>query len=215
MKIETVISAKSLWYIELRNINPRGRNLDRIIVPKLQEWYGFTAPTEFDEEKGVKFMGGEFSPSERGDDITGIELTIYNNGIVAMSSTSTLDTETFLERLCSRLSKEGVIHYRPEMVKRKQYSSEVVARSDKQLALPQLDPVYAALSQHVYGGTAKLSCFGLSIDTDPLAPAKQIPFKFEHRATTSFDENLWYSHGPLSTEQHQAILDILEIALSV
>jgi hypothetical protein len=213
--IETVISAKSLWFLELRNINPRGRNLYRIIAPKLQQWYGFVPPQEFDEEKGVRFTGGEFSPSERGDDLTGIELTVYQNGFLAMSSTSTDDTDKFLEALCMRLAKEGSISFRPEMIRRKQYSSEVVAHSDMQLALPHLAPVYTALSENVYAGRAEFSWFSLVLDVDPLTPGKQVPFKFERRTSSAFNENLWYSHGPLSTSQHQTVLDAIEKALAI
>jgi hypothetical protein len=216
--IETVLAAKSIWFLELRNINPRDRNLYRVIVPKLEQWYGFKAPQEFEEEKGVRFSGGEFSPSDGGDDLTGIELVIYNNGVVAKTSTSTEDSERFLEMLCLRLAKENTISYHPGMIRKKQYSSEVVARSDMQLLLPllpQLAPVYAALSRDIYAGRSEFSWFGLVLDVDPLTPGKQVPFKFERRDTSSFTENLWYSHGPLSTIQHKSVLDALEKALAV
>jgi hypothetical protein len=214
--IETVVSAKTLWFLEMRNLNPRGRNLYKIIVPKLQQWYGFTAPEEFDEKKGVRFGAGEFSPSERGEDWTGIELTIFNDGFVAMSTTSTDDTDTFLQQVGARLAKENLITFRPEMVKRKIYASEVIARSEKNLVIPQLEPVNTILASIL--GTASagpVSWTGLMLDVDPLTPAKQVPFKLERRATVPFSENLWYSHGPLSTKQHHEILNALEEALSV
>ena len=214
MKIETIISAKSIWLFDLRTINPRGRNLYRIIIPILQQWYGFVPPTEIEEEKGVRFAGGEFSPSGRGDDMTGVEIVIYNDGVVATCATSTEDSDAFLELVCVRLAKEGIISYSPELVSKKQYVSEVFARSDKPLSLPQLNPVYNVLSKFIGLNEVQLSWSSLKLDVDPTVASRQVTFKFERRASKSFDQNLWYSHGPLTTTQHQAVLNAIEVALA-
>ena len=213
MKIETIISAKSIWLFDLRTINPRGRSLFRVIVPALQQWFGFVSPTEFDEEKGVRFAGGEFTPSGRGDDMTGVEIIVYNDGVVATCTTSTEDSDSFLESACSRLAKEGIITYRPEIVGKKQYASEVIARSDKSLQLPQLNSVYNIMSDYVGVDNSLLSWWSIKLDVDPKTSRRQVPFQFERRANTPFEENLWYSHGPLTTVQHKAVLDAIEAAL--
>jgi len=216
MIIETVIASKALWSFDLRSLNPRGRNLNPALASKLTQWYGFQAPTEFDYEKGVTFTGGEFSPTERGDDFTGIELTIYNTGALATTCTSTDDADRFIELAYARLAKEDLLAFRPEIIKRKQYSSELIARSIGQLQIPKLDPVYALISQLIYNGKADLSFNTLWLDSDQISTQwKQGPFKFERRAGVSFRDNLWYSHGPFSTQQHQQVLDEIERALSI
>jgi hypothetical protein len=215
MKIETVITARSLWYADMRQFNPRGRNLFPLIEPLLKDWFGFTPPQEHDKEKGVKFVGGEFSPSGRKDDSIGIEATLYNNGIVASGRTTTDDTDLFLEHVLVRLAKGGVIEYRPEMIRRRQYASEIIAVTDKELIFPAFDKVCALLSGAVDGGKQEFTVAGLLCDIDQVVPSRQIPFRFERRANTPFSENTYYSHGPLKTQDHIAVLDAIEEALSI
>lgn len=215
MKIETVISAKALWFVDLRYLSPRGRDVLKLITPRLQHWYGFATPKDFDQIKGVRFEAGEFSPSERADDMTGVSLTVYHNGLVAECSTSTDDSDAFLERAFFRLAEERSISYDPGMIRKRNYASEVIARSDRDLDLGRLAPVYTALSQMIYpSGERGLSWSAISLDIDQLAPERQVPFRFERRAGVSFREGLYYSHGPISTANHQMVLDILEECFS-
>ncbi|MEX2304505.1 MAG: hypothetical protein WD733_26420 [Bryobacterales bacterium] len=213
MTIQTVVSAKSLWFGDVRQLNPRGINLYRLIVPLAQQWFGFTPPTEFDEEKGVRFSGGEFSPSGHGGDTIGIDITIYNNGIMATSTTNTDDTDLFIDLVLARLAKEGVVTYRPEMFRKKQYASEIVTHFDKQLAIPAFDRVCQLLSRFAYSSTLHFATGGLVFDTDPTMPGRQAPFRFERRVGASLSENLYYSHGPLKTNDHIAVLEAIEEAL--
>ena len=145
--------------------------------------------------------------------MTGVEIIVYNDGVVATCTTSTEDSDSFLESACSRLAKEGIITYRPEIVGKKQYASEVIARSDKSLQLPQLNSVYNIMSDYVGVDNSLLSWWSIKLDVDPKTSRRQVPFQFERRANTPFEENLWYSHGPLTTVQHKAVLDAIEAAL--
>ena len=217
MKIETVLTAKALWFVDLKNLNPRGRNLFRLITPKLQEWFGFIPPTEFDEEKGVVFNGGEFSPSGTGNDMAGVSLTIYSNGAMATCRTSSSDAESFLEMISELLVNEGIISYRTEMVTKKIYVSEVIARAGRVIVLPQLEPVYNALSNLLYAGNAQYSCTGLAFDIDPQLPVphRHPPFRFERSVNTKVEENMWYSFAPLPTDEHVFVLEAIEEALAV
>lgn len=217
MKIENVIVAKALWFVDPRDLNPRGRNIYKAIVPKLEEQFGFTRPTEFDEEKGIIFSNGEFSPSGSTDDAAGVTLSIYNNGVMAACCTSTSDAEKFLDILAALLSGEGIISYRPDMVTKRVYASEVFARSERHLVVSQLGPVYALLSDLLYGGKSQFSCVGLTLDVDPQIPSalRQPAFKFERRVNAPIEENRWYSYAPTSSDRHQLILNAIEDALAV
>lgn len=217
MTVESVLSARSLWFMDMRGLNPRGRNLYRLIGPLLSRWYGFTEPTEFDESKGVQFIGGEFSPSEKGTDMTGVNITLFADGIVAQTCTTTNDGDLFLGRGLERLAKDGIITYGPDMVRRKRYATEFVVKPMKPLRpLPNFSALYKLLAEIICPGDAMYADFevsGLVFDIDPTLPRRQVPFTFQRRLGAEFQENLYYSHGPFSNEQHEQVLDELEKAL--
>lgn len=215
MTIETILTARSLWYVDMRQLNPRGRNIFPLIAPLLQEWYGFTPPREHSLEKGVTFAGGEFSHSGQRADAIGIEVTFYHDGLVASSRTSTGDTDLFLDDALGKLAQESIVDYRPRTIKRKLYSSEIVSSFERRLAIPALERVCQLLSQTVYGGNHGFEAAGLIFDIDQAASGRQIPFRFERRANAPFSENTYYSHGPLKTPDHIAVLRTLEEALAV
>jgi hypothetical protein len=212
-----VLLAKSIWIINMRAINPKGLNLYRVIVPKLKEWYGFEEPKEFDEQKGVKFTGGEVALSENSRDKIGVALTIYNDGTVVETTTSTDDADLFTDHVATRLAKEGYIQYSPGLVRKRQYSSEIEAYPDSNLLLlSKLEPFCRALTEAIYPSQpgAFVTPSSLLFDADPTSPGKQIPFKFERRLGVPFSENLYYSHAPLRTQQHIEMLSLLESALT-
>ena len=219
MKIENVLSAKSIWFMDIAKLNPRGRNLYRVIVPLLVQWYGFKEPQEpFDERSGVRFLNGEFSPTQDGRDLTGVNLTIYFNGVVVQTQTSTDDSDRFLQQALTRLTKDGHIAYRTDLVDRKGYISEVVARADRPLTLlPQLADFCKVLSNAVYPNRTEtvFKPSGIIFDTEPeLTHRMNQVFSFERRHGEPWSENLYFSQGPLSTSQHGAILNDLEQVLA-
>jgi hypothetical protein len=217
MKVETVLSAKSIWLLEMRHLNPRGRNLYRLIGPRLNFLYGFKEPTELDEVKGVQYTGGEFSPSGSNADLTGVNLTIFNDGIIAQTSTSTDDSDSFLSRTMELLAKDSFIAYDPKMIKRKQYATELVSRPEVPIKpLQHFENLYKLLAETVYPQQpgAQFETSTLIFDIDLALPKHQVPFTFQRRAGTTFEENLYYSHGPLSFEQHLRVLNELEKALA-
>lgn len=212
-----VLLAKSIWIINMRGVNPKGRNLSRVIVPKLKEWYGFEEPTEFDDQKGVKFTGGEVALSDNSQDTIGVNLTIYNDGTVVETTTSTDDADLFTEQVAERLANEGYIQYGPDLIRRKQYSSEIEAQPKSNLLmLPKLEAFCQALANAIYPSQTGMCVNPVSLlfDADPTSQGKQIPFKFERRLGVPFSENLYYSHAPLRTQQHIEMLNLLESSLS-
>ena len=218
MRIETVLSAKALWWMDMLSLNPRGRNLYKIIGPRLTNWYGFSTPTEFDESKGVDYVGGEFSPSGKDGDDTGVLFTVYGDGIIVSTSTTTDDADLFLSRTLERLEQEGVIKYHPAMVKKKRYSTEFVVHPERPIKLLEaLGGLYRLLGEIVYpgsDGSGEFSLTSLAFDVDPSFPRRQIPFTFQRRAGVEFHEELYYSQGPFTNEQHERVLNELEKALA-
>jgi hypothetical protein len=212
-----VLLAKSIWLVHMRRLNPSGRNIVRAIAPLLKQWYNFDEPKSFDIEdpKGVEFKGGEFSTPDSNRKI-GVVLTVYNDGVVIQTATSTDDGDAFIELLAKRLASEGMIEYSPDMVWRKQYSSEIEIRTASDLLLlSRFERFSNAVAEAVYPAKngASVGLVGLLFDVDPTIPGKQIPFKFERRHGFPFSENLYYSHGPLTTKKHVELLALLESTL--
>ncbi len=144
-----------------------------------------------------------------------ITLTIYSNGFIAQSTTITQDTDLFLEQTLLRLAKEGIIVYKPEMIRKKHYTSEVICRSELELMrFPDLSKACDLISNFVYKGAQPVGAVGILLDADPLAPGRQIRFRFERREGVPTAENQFYSLGPLSSDQHQQVLDAIEEALA-
>jgi hypothetical protein len=211
-----VLLAKSIWLIHMRRLNPSGRNLARTIVPMLKQWYNFEEPKSFDvnDPKGVEFKGGEFATPDNRK--IGVVLTVYNDGVVVQAATSTDDADIFIELAAKRLADEGLIEYAPDMVWRKQYSSEIEIRADSDLLLlSRFERFCNALTEAVYPAKAgsSVGLVGLLFDIDLTISGKQIPFKFERRQGFPFSENLFYSHGPLTTKKHLELLELLESSL--
>src|SRR2546421_4795962 len=101
MKLLSVLTARTIWLIEARELNPRGKNLRHTLIPALTERYGFLKypPPDYDlrkeaNEEGMVFQGGNFKNSQ-GEAVM-VNLTIFEDGIVAETRSSTTDTDDFL-----------------------------------------------------------------------------------------------------------------------
>jgi hypothetical protein len=80
MTVVTVLSARSLWFVPLGELNPMGRNLHRCFNPRLEN---STVSLRREKEKdGVIFSGGEFASSANGG-LMGVELTLFVGGLMA------------------------------------------------------------------------------------------------------------------------------------
>jgi hypothetical protein len=218
MKIEQVLSAKALWFMDVARLNPRGRSLYRVVVPALVEWYGFKPPAEpYNEQAGVFFNGGEFSLNNDGQQMTGVNAAVYFNGILAQTTTNTDDSDRFLDQVLRRLAEAGHIEFNPEWVQTRSYVSEVVARTLKSLTFPGLSDVCNILSSVGYPGMEgqPFKPSGIVIDTDPTTPNRLQPqFTLERRVGKPWSENLYFSQAPLSTSKHQGVLDEIEKVLT-
>ena len=120
MKLLSVKLARSLWYLDTAELNPRGKNLFNDLVPRLIAEYRFKEyPKEGgDFKEGLQFKNGMFKNST-GDEVV-VSGTIWADGIGADTYSSTRDSDEFIEKSL------GLIHalgypYDPSMVRRRGY----------------------------------------------------------------------------------------------
>jgi hypothetical protein len=181
----------------------------------LIERYRFAKSPKTYEEWTAQ-SGAELAAGRLGD-IEIIRLTLYAEGIVIDTRSSTDDCERVLEDILAwGETFPGFV--RPPSNPRKWYSSELVVRSS--LNLDVLHPALKLVSDRLAAALAN--------DPRRLSPHESIaiiwnfddsnlkvppgPFRLERRAGVPFSEQRWWSQAPTPTSTHLEILQQFESA---
>ncbi|MGA8573757.1 MAG: hypothetical protein ACLP7A_14420 [Desulfobaccales bacterium] len=219
MKLLSINLARSLWFFNLLEINPKGLNLYPIIIPILVDSYKFkqypSVNDVVDETKGVKFEYGEFI--NRGGNALIINMTIFNDGITAETRSSTNDSDAFLTEILTRLSQELQLPFYKEILRKICYASQVYVTTNKALELinPKVKEISKYLSNNASGfEEISFELGGLTFWPDQKYTNKPFNFIFERILNVPFSENKYYSAAPLSTDKHLELLNKLERILS-
>src|ERR1035438_3902196 len=98
MQLLNVLKAQSVWLFETHDLNPRGKSFLPEMLEWLKERYEFqTAPAsvkDIDDSKGLTFKQGSFP---LGSDTLVVEISLYNDGVIANTYSSTAATDMFLK----------------------------------------------------------------------------------------------------------------------
>ena len=215
MELLNVIRARAIWLIYIQDINPHGRNINAYIIDWLRNKYKFlkcpSSIYERNEGGALVFSDGEFK-SKAGSNIS-VDLAIYNDGFIADTRSSTKDTELFIEDALYSLVKDFGLVYKPEMLRKKLYVSELTLRTDRQLN--NINPRMQAFVRKIISmigtddpGLMELS--SLSFWWDFRSSNGQSHFQFERAAGIPFSERRYNSRAPLQTEDHLSLLNEFE-----
>ena len=188
------------------------------LIDGLAEKYGFlVSPGEddvFDEEKGIVFEDGAWN------NIAIDSVTIFSDGIVIDTRSSTTDSEAIFNEALEWASTSYGLTYKPEMVSRKRCVSEVVIRSVAALSGLNRgleifsDQLSAALNNFANIDTKfELNSVGFHYDASELKIATA-PFKIERLENVAYSDNKYYSVAPLPTEEHLRLLEEFEMILT-
>jgi hypothetical protein len=214
MKLSAVILARFFGFIETSDLNPRGRAYFPELASALVERYGFAKfpqkPEEFDESKGVTFESG------RSGEATIHRVVIHDHAIYLDTASSTDDSERIFHESLTWLSHDLGLIYRPEMVRRKTYVSQLTFYSD--VMLDKLHPALTKLAQRLttrvpqyYGQPLDYTPSNVLVGYDPLTvKAGPAPFAIERRADTLYTEKKYFSSAPLPTNEHIGLLEAFE-----
>jgi len=203
MQLLSVNTARAIWLIETKDLNPRGKNIDVGMVEWLKTTYQFqrypSFPIEDVETKGLVFSGGRFLSGTEDDGkekYIYIDLTIFNDGLVANTRSSTKDSDEFLANAIISAAGEFHLAYDPKMIRRKLYLSELDVRTDKSLSLlnPKLEQFEAEISSTFPSSpptTFDLSA--ISFGADPsIQQWRPSPFTLERKLNTELAEHRYY-----------------------
>ena len=219
MKLLSVNLARSIWLFILNDINPHGLSIINLVSDFVNRYKFGTFPKtneDFDLQKGIVFQFGTFQGSKKQP--INVHLTVYNDGFVADTRSSTVESDEFLDDVFSWLSKECGYTPIQEIIRSKVYISEIYIRMNKPLnALnPKLKEFAKHLSSKVEGYVEDilLETGGISFMRDPGKIGRPGPFKLEKQEGIPFEENRYYSIAPLQTEAHIELLKEFERILT-
>jgi hypothetical protein len=215
MKIINVDVARTTWLFPLQEINPTGRSLTQAII-ELKDRYKFKkAPVhtlDFDSEaKGLIFDQGEYINREA---ITIMaKLSIFTDGIVSDTWSSTKDSEDMLEDVMTWIKTEHGFSLPADRAVRKLYLSSLTVTTERG-QIPgksKLEELAELVSMRLTetGRPNK----GYIINGFSLASADwdqhgtPVPYRFEIKTASHPGENRYYASAPLPTDIHIALLE--------
>lgn len=213
MRLLSVQRARSLWFVNLTDLNPHGHSLLRII-PRIIEKYNFqkfpTKYEEFDLTQGAKFLGGTFKKKNSEHDIN-VDFYAFNWGLFADTRSSTEDSDAFLDELLTWIAIELDLVPYQEILKTKVFLSELWVQTDKPLNSlnPKLTDFANRLTSLIVGHEHHPIAFettGINLWTNPIITNPPGAFRFERVEGAPFNENRYYSAAPLQTDVHLEML---------
>ncbi len=218
MELESVLLARASAWVEPVDLDPRGAVFYPDLTKALVARYSFQKfpqkLEDFDESKGVTFGVGRL-----GDAVIE-QLLIYTYGIVLDTRVSTQESRRLLEEAFEWGRKELGFVYKPDMVKRWQYASQVTFRSTALMtgansAVGKLAASVAKVVADTMGENLKYDLAILSVDYDQLTRKHPLGrFSIQRRDNTPFSENKYFSDAPLPTDIHIRLLEQFEKDLS-
>jgi hypothetical protein len=219
MELLNIVTARAVWLFDISELNPRGKTLFPEIFEWMKDTYNFdTSPksvNDIDSTKAFVFSRGTFQVRE--EIFIDVELKIYSDGFIANTSSSTRDAEAFLEDALNAASKEFSLAFKPEIIRRTMFLSEMNVKSLKNPL--GINPALATFADKIADAlpASMRQPFEFSGVTfwpvQEMTPSPLSTFRFERKLHTAPNEHKYYSVAPLHTDDHLNLLDWFETKL--
>ncbi|PSH05515.1 MAG: hypothetical protein CXZ00_02190 [Acidobacteria bacterium] len=214
MRLDAVLVARFLGFVELAQLNPGGRVFFPNVIGAMVERFNFqkypTKLEDFDESKGIEFAEGRWN----GTNVP--RLTIYNNGFLVDTQTSTNDSERVLFESLEWAKQKFGITFTPGMIFRKRYLSDLLFYCEAPILnwfmpVENLNLNLANVASHVLGEQLAYSSIRVDLDFERYQRNAPIaPFTIQRRLEFAFSDNMYFSEAPLPTEDHKRLLEQFE-----
>jgi hypothetical protein len=186
------------------------------IIQTLKGKYGFlTAPKDADigdASKGAEFTHGRVI---REDQLVIIDkLTVFNDGVVAETKSSTDDADLFLEDLIE-WAKTALPKALPTGPRYYLSHLEIKMESPLEIYAPGFRPIGEKLTEMLasYGIKTppyEVTNVGLYFDLLGRVAPQPGAFYIDRRQNVRYEEGVWFSQAPLRTTDHIALLKEME-----
>ena len=218
MELLSVGTARFVAGISTSELNPRGLLVYPALIEGMKEKYGFVATPNIqdtlDESKGIVFQDGAWN------NIAIDKVTIFSDGIVVDTRSSTSDSEAIFEEAMQWAAESFGLTYKPEMVSHRRYVSELIVRTNA--SLNSLHSKLVTFSAQLSKSLSKFVALDVTLELSSVAfhydgsAAKTTvaPFRLERLENSAYTENKYYALAPLPTEEHLALLEEFETILS-
>jgi hypothetical protein len=198
-------------------MNPQGKAIGNDLLEWLKKTYHFQKfpSSAFDldsETKAFVFLGGKFKSGQEHDGkerYISVNLSVYNDGLIASTESSTNDSDKFLDEGIDSVVKEfGLV--RPAI--RKLYFSEMDIRLDQSISSlnPKLVQLANRISELRKEQPVAFQFSGVTFLAEPSAQATTSGILIERKLNTAWEENIYYTRAPLPTDAHLQILEEFE-----
>lgn len=216
MRISAINLARTLAFIEIADLDPRGKVFAPDLFQAMAERYKFQRLPKREEREKEGFI---FEEGKIGTKVI-TKLTIYDALIVLETRSNTSDSKQLIEELLLWGAAKFGINYNPGSIKRFGYVSDVTFFSDVPLLGAGCKPLIdlaektsAALTE-IWQEPVQYHPANLAVGHDPMARKYgTAPFVITHRAEARYSENKYFSEAPLPTDTHIAFLEEFEAGI--
>jgi hypothetical protein len=176
------------------------------VVPKNED----LAPS--DPPKGAEFKIGKLEVDGR--TIVVNVFTVFSDGLVVDTATSTDDADLFLSDLVE-WAKEAAPNIKPKGPRYYLNQMEVRTNASLENYLASLKPIGEKISKlltsyHTESPSYQVSTVALHFDQLGKSVPQPGAFSLERRANVPYAENVWFVQAPLKTADHVALVIELE-----
>jgi hypothetical protein len=220
MQLLSVGIARSVWLFDVNELNPTGKNLFPEMMMWLGERYQFQifpkSSADVDKEsKGLIFKTGQFQSDEGA---IGVNFSFFSDGLIAETWASTEKSDAFLEDLLRSAATKYGLAYTPEIIRTKQYISELNVRLDHHLNNVNPKIVHFCETISRFFERQRLPPFemsGMIFSPDTSGSAYKPPgLLIERKLGTPFTENRFWSKSPFTTADHMLALQAFDELLA-
>lgn len=213
MRLAAMGLARSIWLFPNVEFNPKGLSLMPCLQFLLEKYKFLKFPTgeELKSQQQYKFEDGIFSGPD-GQPLW-VSFSVYSDGVVADTRSSTDDTDNFLHELLTTLSQHfGFVPYE-KIIRKKGYSSEVFVEMEEGFSV--FTERFGSFLQEIQANVTTDNAIpfevaGITFQQDPSKLNGTYAFKLERASNAPYKDRRYYSIAPMSTNKHVQMLEKLE-----